>query len=305
MIKALVLCLAFLVGPVGAAEWERIEKLPDAVADSEVVLQYTDGSLKSLPKHLELSGGKLTVETFVDFLARWELDNGQLPKLLTWVKKDNQYIGVWVLPPAKEPLYIQFSHLLSKRQGRGSLSRFTEIAGGARVFGSDDIGTAIRSMFIRELTSDVDTKYREAVVFPQEFPELLATCKRSSDAARLQWLRDSKLGSFLLNDDPPRLFLPSQCRNYKPKCLQDQSAQCVRWRADCARDDVVTCIHIARGCVACEKFVGCLSSAYYGQTQSMCEYNVNRYCNDFPNKCDEIVQKICKQYPDVCGRRAG
>ena len=136
------------------------------MAKSEVRIQFTDGSLESLQKHLELSGGKLlggklTVETFGDFLARWELDNGQLPKLLTWAKKDNQYIGEWVLPPAKEHLYIQFTHLLSKRQGGGSLSRFTAIEGGARVFGSDDIGTAVRSVFIRELLSDVDTnKYR-------------------------------------------------------------------------------------------------------------------------------------------------
>ena len=35
-----------------------IEKLPDAVADSEVVLQYTDGSLKFFAKALGIIGGK-------------------------------------------------------------------------------------------------------------------------------------------------------------------------------------------------------------------------------------------------------
>ena len=181
MVQMLVLCMVFLVGPVGAAEWEMIEELPDTVAESELVIQFSDRSLESLRKDFssrhKYSEGKLTVETFGDFLARWELDNGQLPKLLNWWKKDNEYVSTWVLPPAKEPLYIQFTHLLSKRQGGGSLSRFTAIEGGARVFGSDDIGTAVRSMFIRALQSDVDTKYREAVVFPQKFPELLATCK--------------------------------------------------------------------------------------------------------------------------------
>lgn len=172
MIKVLFLCLVLLVGPVGAAEWEEIEKLPDAMAKSKVVIQFTDGSLRFLQK--PFSKATVTVETFVDFLVRWELDNGQLPKLLTWLKNDNQYIGKWVLPPAKEPLYIQFSHLLSKRRGGGSLSRFTEIAGGNRVFGSDDMGTAVRSMFIRELLSDVWFCYD----FPNKCNEIRETCRQ-------------------------------------------------------------------------------------------------------------------------------
>ena len=224
----------------------------------------------------------MTVETFGDFLARWELDNGQLPKLLNWWKKDNQYVSTWVLPPAKEPLYIQFTHLLSKRQGGGSLSRFTTIEGGARVFGSDDIGTAVRSMFIRELRSDV---------------ELLAVCKRSSEA-RPKWLGDG-LGLFKLNNT-----IPSVCWDYKPKCVQDQSAQCVEWRAVCDRDAL--CFGLDRGCDACENFVDCLSKrTFMDETVFQCTVYVSRACNQFPNKCDEIVQKTCKQYPDVCGRRAG
>ena len=296
MVKTLVLFLVFSVGSVGAAEWERIEKLPDLVANSEVVIQYTDGSLRLLQqvgRKYYGEDGKLTVETFVDFLARWELDNGKLPKFLFWARQDNHYAVAWALPPEEEePLYIQFTHLLSKRQGGGSKSRLTAIERGARVFGSDDdIGTAVRSVFIRGIQSHVSAKYKEDVVFPKKFAELLVTCGKAGDAARL-------LDSVLLNENDDAL---PRCGNYKAECLQDQTRECISWRAKCP---LLECYYgRSHWCESCTSLWRCLSSYY--QDMGDCKSGVTRYCNDFPTKCDEIAQEACKRYPDVCGRRAG
>ena len=295
MIKTLVVCLVLLVVPVGATEWERIEKLPDAVANSEVVLQYTDGSLAFLRK----SKGTLTVETFVDFLARWELDNGQLPSFLFWAKKDNEYVAVWKLPPGEEELIIYFTHLLSKRQGGGSLSRFAGIDGGDRVFGSNDMGTAVGSMFIRALQSDIDTKYREAVEFPRRVGKLLGSCKRSSDA-KLKWLSDGKR---LFHD----INLSYGCARELPKCEQDQSVQCVDWRAGCDQQDPLCFSRPDRACDACQELATCLRGMVtilvdiplYGVFG--CMKDIHRTCSDFPDKCDKVVREACKKYPDVCG----
>ncbi len=45
MAQVSVLCLACLVGPAFAADWKRLKELPEDVSKSEVMIEYTDGSL--------------------------------------------------------------------------------------------------------------------------------------------------------------------------------------------------------------------------------------------------------------------
>ena len=89
---------------------------------------------------------------FADFLSNWELDNGKSPKLMGWWwNKDNGFAGMWTFPPDEKPAVIIFTHLLSKRHGAGARSRFTGLDGAARVFGRDDVGTALESEFVTVL----------------------------------------------------------------------------------------------------------------------------------------------------------
>ena len=225
MFTGLFLCLVFIVGPAVAADWSRLNELPVPVSNSEVVVQYTDGSFRPLAAFSDST--KLTVAVFTDFLSSWELDNGRLPKLLGWIKDDNDYASVWVFPPDERQVYIQFTHLLSKRHGAGTRSRFTALKGAVRVFGRDDVGSALTSEFVRELRGHLFKKHRESVVLD----EVLDNCKEASDLKQ---------------------EYKQRCVANKDKCFRDGSNWCVTWRAQCERDP--SCPGLLKSCPSCSRY---------------------------------------------------